>query len=381
MRTWQLLRVTLADLIHSTVAIALCKPIIFGLIFFLACIHTTLLAQTYEVAGSIHSKSYFGHFIDETWQFKVSINKCEWFLHEVPQEVKFGGVLQTNNFDYVEASFDGIQYYVVYSMGTITKRFIASLPKQDQGTQQTATAIVGMGIIPEDAGSHVRDLWLGFASHCYLGSQTNDWLYPLFMSRVDALSFSGPFKVKCFLDFQNGGKYLPSKLIYTYQFAAKTTEKIKTSDLSGTNAIFEDYTHTNLGGAIIPTHYTIKRYSMSGQLTSESDIHAEICNDSTSFTNFIPSLPGNTYVSDLRFSPIGQYQDAHYYATNWPASVKVEKIYKTEVKQNAEQLEYKKFMSDDRKKWNHNVRIAVVSIMFISSFVPLFIYHFSKRKQ
>ena len=336
----------------------------------LLCWLPTLFGQTYEVTGVIHSKTYFGPRPEESDSFKLIVNNCQWFLHEEVQELKMSGIPQTNNFDYIEASFDGEKYYTVNSL--------ASQARGDSNSTHVAVGQIGSGIIPVDTGSHVRDLWLGFASHCYFYSITNEWLYPLFMQRNDAKYVNGQFAVKSFVDFLPGKIYLPSKVIYTFHYEGTLNINGLTNTEFGTNAIFAVDSSTNIESILIPTHYKINKYSINGRLTEEVEVTDEISTNVTIPQAFVPRLPGKTYVSDLRFPSINENENANYTATNWPEIKQATPLYQIESNAN---IVNEKNNPDSSIGRNHNMaRIVILALMCISV-IPLIISLVRKQKK
>ena len=89
----------------------------------------------------------------------MSVEGCNWFLRATVLKRTEKGVLQTNNFDYIEAGCDGQRTYTVSSLETQAQR--------NPNTANVAVGTIGDGIIPCDASMFIRDLWMGLASQCY----------------------------------------------------------------------------------------------------------------------------------------------------------------------------------------------------------------------
>lgn len=243
-----------------------------------------LAAQDFVVSGSLHSKVYFGPSPEERDTFTITVSGCNWLLHEDLTELKMDGVIQTNKIAYTEASFDGKRYYTVIPVGR-SKNHTNPAPF-------IAIGQVGDGIIPVDTGSHVRDLWLGFASHCYFEHITNEWLYPLFMQASDAAYVTGPFLVKTIVEYPSGSRYLPSTILYTFDFAGTVSQQQGLQDVHGTNAVLVVDEFTNIQSMLVPTRYHVLKYSLNGLLTEVVDVSANVSNGAAGAKQFYLTVAG-----------------------------------------------------------------------------------------
>jgi hypothetical protein len=272
-------------------------------------------AQQYQTTGVLQSVSPVQ---DRTYRFTMAVDGCEWCLRATVLAGRDNGVVQTNNFDYIEAGCDGESVYVVHSM--------QSLAKANPKSANVAVGSITRGSMPCDADMFIRDLWLGLASHCYFASASNGWFYPLFLDRQAAAAVEGRFAVKGFWTPLPGPPGLPRTVVYTFTFDGKLRSTAQNlARLSAqTNVILVVQAQQNFQGLLLPTRYRTERYSPAGQLTQEVEVQVETATNVLTLKLFPPSLPGPTFVADFRTTDASlSGTPVSYLATNWPGLEKV----------------------------------------------------------
>ncbi len=169
-------------------------------------------------------------------------------------------------------------------------------------------------------------------------------------------------------------------LVYTYAFKGKSEIAGHDSAVTTSNAVFEIISYTNIQSVIIPTYYSVKNYSMSGKLLCETYVSGEMVEPYAKRTDFVLALPGKTYVTDLRFPPIGQYDNASYMVEKWPPPEKVATVYKTQLNASAMQQRRASAMSN-RNRWDPKARLVAFIIMSGGVALALYFFRTVARKQ
>jgi RNA polymerase sigma factor (sigma-70 family) len=275
--------------------------------------HATQYAQSgnklgYQTSGTAHLK---GLGQDITYRFTMAVEGPRWCLRATVLERRQNGVVQTNNFDYVESGYDGNSTYCVRSLETIAA---------DADAENVAVATIGTGSLPTDTDTLVKNLWLGLASHSYFAS-AKKWLYPLFLGRQAAEAVDGHFAVRGYWSTLPGYPGLPRQVVYTYDFDGKVrTSSWKPSHLSsGTNLIMTVLSQRTDNGLVLPARYRTEAFSRANRLEYQADVVVESVTNAVTLRVFQPALPGPTYISDYRLGRNdARAAPVTYISTNWP---------------------------------------------------------------
>ena len=317
--------------------------------------------QQYELGGTLDLRTYLGEKIHETfcYRFSMAVDGCNWFVRATVKERTENGVIQSNNFDYVEAGSDGVNVFTVYSMETQAK--------WQPHMANVAVGSIGNGTMPCDSSAFIKDLWLGMASHCYFASLSNAWLYPLFLDRQSASSVRGPFAVKGYWRILPGEPGLPASVVFTFEFAGKVDSAASVlPDLyKRTNVVMSVLECAKLENWIVPKHFKIWKYSPNGRLTQETEVRVETATRLLSRHSFRPSLPGATYISDFRLCrDSAQVEAVTYVATNWPPLAEVQPVAEVQSRARMEAAGY----LAGRSRKPQLVRLALFAVF---GFIPV----------
>jgi hypothetical protein len=324
----------------------------------------SVAGQDYEAVGTLESRSYLGTniFAEYIYDFHFSVSDCQWFLHAKIRESQMGGILQTNNFDYIEAGFDGRQIYSVTSLETFAKNHPNSQAKN------VAVGDLIEGNVPVDLDPFINDLWLGFGSSCYFASLTNSWLYPVYLTREAAKTVNGRFAVKGYWNLLPGEKSLPSSVVFTFEFEGKASKPNYETWMKHTNAMFAVEQYTNVDGFVTPTEFMVNLYNQDGSLLRESRVSASVSKKSSREASFIPKLPGKTPISDQRLANSSKPDlTVDYLATNWPAIEQAQKVYSKQSRAEAEIAALNPQKQDNTSKF----RLVVICGLVLSTLVFL----------
>jgi len=315
--------------------------------------------QDFEAVGTLESRSYLGTniFSEFIYDFQFSVSDCQWFLHAKIRESRMGGILQTNNFDYIEAGFDGRQVYSVTSLETFAKNH------PNPQAHNVAVGDLSEGSVPVDLNPFINDLWLGFGSSCYFASLTNSWLYPVYLTREAAKTVNGRFAVKGFWNLLPGEKSLPSSVVFTFEFEGKVSKQNYETWMKHTNAVFAVEQYTNVDGFVTPTEFMVNLYNQDGSLLRESRVSASVSKKTSREASFIPKLPGKTPISDQRFAnPSNPDLTVDYESTNWPAIESVAPIHQMQVKANAASKQLETLSVRNKLKNTPWIKILLISL-------------------
>jgi hypothetical protein len=350
----------------------------FARFFLLLVFSQTAFCQTYKVTGSLDFKTYMMGDVFEkcVYDFDLSADDCKWVLKAKVKDHYIRGVLQTNNFDYIEAAFDGEQIYTVHSMET--------LAGQGSNVSNVAVGTIGIGLVPVDADTFIKDIWLGFASHCYFATLTNDWIYPLYIDRSTSQLINGDFQERSRRQLFVGASALPSAVVFIYEFNGKPrddgldSETLKTR----TNAVFTVDQFTNINSFAVPTHLTTKRFSPAGILSQAVEISAVISPfQKTEVQSFVPILPGKTSISDLRFPNISGGVYTTFISTKWPETKQTEPIYRQQVRADAQSKQDNAMTLSRNDARTTIVRVLVLAFLLASLIIPLAMFWKTRNKK
>ena len=255
--------------------------------------------------------------------FVISVNDCKWF-------VRISNPTKTE-FDYREISYDGRQLYYVESFPTRIRL------KQERGEAvgfNEATAWMYKGETFHDEFAHeVGPLWICYASGCFFTNLRTNEMEPVITFGVSTGVYSStanPFLQRIQREMQPKFPKLPVRVVFLDDGLLRiskgvTVRREKLFADGFTNAVFEVLRQTNLAGALFPAESRLRVYAPEPfgpnptnlALFSEYLIRLTSGTRTSSVTNFQPSLPQKTYLSDARFAearPIGMISTGQ-----WPS--------------------------------------------------------------
>lgn len=239
-----------------------------------------------------------------TNNFTAEVSGCDWLIRTVPL-----GKGPDDTLDYTEMHHRHGEIKMIYAFISKTNKSVTNIIVKVEGND-----------VPEDDGSTISHLWLGYASACYFASVTNGLLKPVWMLDDGDLRFEN-FQVQGNWILNNSAPKLPDSVVYFSDGnlrlkrggGERLTLKAPGPFSSGyTNAIYTVLGWTNFGSAIeVPHRFVFQRYGTKVDATTNTDlaiinlveVYTETLKPIGLNSTLNPEVTGIAHVADRRFFP------------------------------------------------------------------------------
>lgn len=230
---------------------------------------------------------------------------CCWNLNIVEREVVYNGTSMSPGTEYLSASYDGTNIYLVTMFGS------------KAGGKAACNGVIESGVVPYDLDPRIGALWLAFGSSCYFQSVSSNLLLPIEGFGLCKTNFSRDYRVKGRWEL-NRSLGLPTLVEYyatcvTSPGAGETLVTNVTYEISGT---------TNVAGLLFPRGFGLKKFRCrEGRLVAyeESNFRVVSLVPKTSIASFTQRLPMRCTIEDKRFYKMEPPKyDVTFFSTNWP---------------------------------------------------------------
>ena len=296
-------------------------------------------AQEFQASGMLTEEfvnASNGVSQERTEHFEISVRDCQWFITTTPYPLN-----KTN---------------WVWKIGSEGSNVIYQTTKFNEANSDSVNDSVGEienDSVPNNVqGDVVSEIWLAYASACYLDSVTNNRLKPAY-SLIDHDWRFEDYTVKADWKRFDSPPRLPQQIIYYEDkgvgfYGGKVREfPLPPPYTNGyTRAEYDAIATTNVGGLVIPRQFSFKEYAV--MQTSSTNSHLMMWRVVTGWLSdaqpiceretFIPDITEPTYVEDDRFSKSNQpnpIAGMAYMITNgeWPStnSPLLQKLYQHEL--------------------------------------------------
>jgi len=291
--------------------------------------------------------------------FEVSVKDCQWFIVTEPNP----------------ESAKIIRYEIGGENGTIYQVAYFDKKAIDPNSQNTAIGLIENDVVPENiAGNRITELWLAFASSCYLDGAKSGMLKPIYRMPDPSMrseDWEDTAKWRRFDD----APHLPQEVVYWYEniIGMNGTNRVVIKppppfEKGFTRASYNVDSVTNIGGLTLPLNFSSKEYFLmprgqTADLEVEGLVQGTVTDVKTvcERTSFIPELTEATYIDERRFNRMPKPVEAlAYMVTNgaWPSA-------------NAQWLQ---------NLYQHELNVRAHMIRQIESPSPLKKHHGSTRK-
>ena len=316
--------------------------------------------------------------------FEVSVKDCQWFIVTEPNP----------------ESAKIIRYEIGGENGTIYQVAYFDKNAIDPNSQNTAIGLIENDVVPENiAGNRITELWLAFASSCYLDSAKNGMLKPIYRMPDPSMrseDWEDTAKWKRF----DAAPYLPQEVVYWYEniIGMNGTNRVVIQppppfEKGFTRASYNADSVTNIGGLTLPLSFSSKEYFLmprdkTADLEMEGLVQGTVTNMRTTCerTNFIPELTEATYVGDRRFARMPKpVEELPYMVTNgiWPSANAqwLQNMYQHELNVRAHMIRPIE-SSSPLKKYRgstHKGLLIILSIFAVAIATGIFLFITKKR--
>lgn len=230
---------------------------------------------------------------------------CCWNLKIVEREAVYDGTAMPPGTEYVEASYDGTNIYLVTMVGS------------KAAGKPACNAVIESGVVPYDLDPRIGNLWLAFGSSCYFQSVSNNLILPIEGFGLYKTNFSRDYRVRGRWEL-NPDIGLPSLVEY---YATCATGR-GVGEILITNLTYEVAGATNTAGGSFPSGFHIKKFRCKeGRLVAyeECDFKVLSLASKTAVECFTQRLPMRSTIEDKRFYKFEPPKyDVTFFSTNWP---------------------------------------------------------------
>ena len=292
-------------------------------------------AATYEVEGTAQEtyRKIEGYpNPDRAYAFTVSVAGSNWFIKLVQTSsvpaVPPGMTWFTGKPDYVAAASDGPWFYEVRSY----ESHVRANPEQANAGE----ALRGPGCVPFSTDETILALWYAFASANSFPPGKNGFLDP--MERLPQSAYYGNReRVPAAWRLDDLEPHLPA-FIVTSNYCARSgpatgraPSEIRFMRRSeqdemrpNTNVVLVASDHTNCSGLHLPTRVDFHYFNCgsTGQFSCLPRKRLTVVAQSTKSrcltTNFVPTIPSPSFVTDLRFYTSNPPRSVMRLTNQWP---------------------------------------------------------------
>jgi hypothetical protein len=162
------------------------------------------------------------------------------------------------------------------------------------------------GPVPHDLDPGISDLWLTFCSHCYFRTVKDQFI--CFTPQLgDNALYRKDYRMRARWVTQTQEPHLPREVTYSGEMAweASASNQTASAELRNTNIAFRVLAYTNIDALEIPRSVIIKKYFNGPQnlfiLSETVSIEVTNCLRKISIQSFVPKVPGQVYLWDLRY--------------------------------------------------------------------------------
>lgn len=305
-----------------------CQTLVILLFVFTLVTASKTIAGGFEIKGILKIKVIKEDntiFSDKSESFDLSVDGCKWFIATAPYP-------DTENGDIIKWEIGSDGNDETYQVSLFNRTKLNSASAND------SIGLIENGNVPDNLQENqVAELWLAFASGCYLNGATNGMLKPVyFLSQ----RMPGHLDHAAFERFDLEPK-LPRQVIYTNDMLMVTSKGKPMSiplpppfEKGFVRAEYTVVVSTNVNNMTLPTKFLftengifpVEGRSLSSAVrmiksvrTVEGTVTSVV--PKCDRTSFIPSLTEKTFVDDRRFSdkekPVASLS---YMVTNgvWP---------------------------------------------------------------
>lgn len=322
------------------------KTKVYTLIIAVICLIKQVNAEGFQVKGVLKTQAFNEKnqvVMERAESFVVSVNDCKWFIATSP---------------YPQSNKDGITDWEIGSDGNGEIYQIAHHNKTliKPTTLNDAVGFVESGFVPRDRqGNQISELWLAFASSCYLSGITNGMMDPIyFLSDTlrSSLELQG-YKDQVTYELFKSNPKLPQQVVFYHnKVMGIQNGKLVFNPVPapfGNGFIRAEYkviSSTNINNFTIPTEFSFIDNAVVPIADKEKQVRLFNFRIVNGFVNevvaeseretCIPQLSKATYVDERRFEranpPIAALS---YLVTNqiWPPtnSVFLQNLYTHEL--------------------------------------------------
>jgi hypothetical protein len=274
---------------------------------------TVCLAQAYQARGVFRSEAFSPRykgggepcFVLEG-EFSVTVEGPQSVMEYSTKSI----VYHLDEFESSEAgailACNGTNYYELI------------LPQRTTNTKVIPSGRIWNGPVPERADDKLATLWLAFASQCYFKTADPDLIYsPLAnCSPAGRSCWTRDHRVRAAWSVMPDSPGLPLSVVHGSKFVP-SVERVTPID---SNVVYRVLTTTNLNGITVPRSFQLSMLFPAGRLTGSFSGEVTDLKTPIPSPNFIPPLPGPTFIVDERFIARRGNPSANYLvkSTNWP---------------------------------------------------------------
>jgi hypothetical protein len=240
--------------------------------------------------------------------------------------------------DYFEAGSDDMQQIYLLGSHTNCTALAVAERKDSQGVRELEKAFgrVQLGSVPHfNDAEAICILWLAYASSSYFSSRTNNHIEPVYWFGGQSF-FDQKITLPGEWVLEKDSPYLPIRVVYfndgfTRGLNGSGAPQVVPNQAPWqngyTNAVYYVERSSEVGQRRIPSSFTLDIFRPKPTGKSSTDLLLSRAFEFTltntppwdGIENFIPSIPGRTYLKDRRFAHSGIAVDLGYVVSNrWP---------------------------------------------------------------
>jgi hypothetical protein len=272
----------------------------------------TGFADGFKVSGTFVTDITVTH-TSNSYLFYAQVDGCCWKIHVEPSEST-----KTNS---------GIQFYEDSYDGTYSYSYIQFLKQTNSKVSNTSQALIGTNSVPCEQSMFSIPIWLAYCSSCYFKSASTNQMEDLFDSGDSATRVAHILR-KYNRTIYERSPHLPISadffsdgIIYSRgdENQLRRQQLPRPFSRGYKMAMFRSIDFTNIGGAFVPSMFTIERFLPGGiDAKSSNDVRTigvwtgKIDSITAGWhsqpRDFIPDTDGSAYTIDRRFPLIGKSQ-------------------------------------------------------------------------
>jgi hypothetical protein len=282
-------------------------------------------SHDYTVKGLYEQKLIRYSFLQKTYYYEFVTNGFELYVTDCRWLMKLG-TKDSKVYDCCIVSSDGENTYLLLDYETRLKATGKTNLNVGDGTVTKGN--VPCFVFAEEAGA----IWLAYASACRLSERTHDarQIMPFanYVRPRPVGPGSPPALEQSARVLSDHPPYLPRLVTYYVKDLAAVGFNVQTQLSTGhpfTNVFYQALSFSDVDGFRFPKEAIVSVYRPDPQHLS--DIQAQLCEEyrliltnavvGVSLASFKPELPGNTLISDWRFTDAGVWGLAYFATNDW----------------------------------------------------------------